>query len=331
MEYRNTVVFKQIEYLATVKSLTETLNVSLVETKTQKTWFGSFTPRNIEELTSKAGSMKSFAVFCKLLISSLQARNPGLRLDFFSYSDLENIRKGASVMAISIRPSKKKYLIVSYVTEFEKVHYPLILVLQEGESGKTNEVSKIGKDNKTDNARLKQENLTLSKTLSSYEEDFLVYKEKSQKKIQELNNNKQELENEIHRMKNELDSIITQLEEDARKKTSVSTNNEIRMLKQALIREKEENNLLKIRLATCSKEIEVLRESDQANKKMIEMLSRKVDEYKEKRAESPVISNSPKRISYKFNENETEGVGNCLNELESNLSRVQNLLKKHKF
>ncbi|OMJ81465.1 hypothetical protein SteCoe_18083 [Stentor coeruleus] len=338
MEYRNTIVFKDTEYLATVKAITETLTISLIDSKTQSVYTGTFTSSNIEELTSKTGNTKNFTVFCKLLVSSLQGKNPSLHLDFFSYQDLESIRKGSTFLGSSVRPSKKKYLIISYITEFEKVHYPLALLLQDNENDKSHEVSKeisytknqIDDFPREQTTKLKQENAFLNKKLSNFSDEFLAYKDKTDRKIEELTEIKHDLENEIQRMKEELDAIIIQLEDDAKKKAQTGNSNEIRYLKQNLAREKEENILLKAKLATCSKEIEVLRESDQGNKKMIEMLSRKMEEADEKSLDSPDSSESPQRSPFKFSDSESQGSKNCLNELGSNLTRVQYLLKKHK-
>lgn len=338
MEYRNTIVFKDTEYLATVKAITETLTVSLIDSKTESAYTGTFTSSNIEDLTSKTGNTKNFTVFCKLLVSSLQGKNPSLHLDFFSYQDLESIRKGSSFLSSSARPSKKKYLIISYITEFEKVHYPLALLLQDNENDKNHEVSKLTNEisyskspiddfSREQTAKLKQENAFLSKKLSNFSDEFLAYKDRTDRKIEELTEIKHDLESEIQRMKEELDSIIVQLEEDAKKKAHTGNGNDIRYLKQNLAREKEENGLLKEKLATCSKEIEVLRGSDQGNKKIIEMLSRKMEEADEKSLES---NEPPQRSPFKFSDSESQGNKNCLNELGSNLTRVQYLLKKHK-
>jgi coiled-coil domain-containing protein 61 len=100
-------------------------------------WNGVFESRYIEEITNKAGSFKSFHVFIKILMSGLAKESENVLVDLLSYKDLENMRnKKAASQNNNLNESStlnntdlsiinKRYLIISYTNEFEKVHFPL--------------------------------------------------------------------------------------------------------------------------------------------------------------------------------------------------------------
>ena len=330
MEFRNIITCKGIEYQTSVNAIAETLSISISDMTGQYVWIGNFTSKQIEALTSKVGSSKNFATFCKLLTASLQGKNPSLRVEFFSYQDIENMRKGNNLLNISTRPSKKKYLIISYVNDFEKAHYPLTLFLQDTSADRDFEVSKPTPDFLAENTKLKQENIILSKNLNNFKDEFLTYREKSERKIEELRRTNQELENEIQRMKEELDLIIAQLEEEAKKRSSQSSNYDIKLMKAALTREKEENSILKYELANCQKEIEFLRASDGSNKKLIDVLSKKIDFNEERDSDSPLSSDSPQHGTPMKGVSESNNELKAITEFGNQITKLKHLTQKNK-
>lgn len=329
MEYRNTISFKEIEYLVVIKALNDILSITITNPKTSSTWIGSYTAKQIENLTSKTGNTKSFPVFCKLLTAALQTKNPSLHLDFYSYSDLESIRKGTSKLSNSFKPSKKKYLIISYITDFEKVHYPLPVLLQETHT-KDPEVSKSPD---SEIFRLKQENAALVKSLNGLKEEFFSYRERTEQKIEELTGIKHDLENEIQRMKEELDMIIMQLEDEAKKRNR-DGGGEIRALRANLARQAEENAYLKGELARSKVVIEGLKSEDVTNRRMFEAINRHEFEEEEEDDddEHMVPIGSPQQTSYRFGSGSRieEERSSHLSDLHSQISRVQNLIQKNK-
>ncbi|KAG5448375.1 Coiled-coil domain-containing protein 61 [Clonorchis sinensis] len=114
-----------------IQSFLETESVLTLEVyscDSGEEWQAQFT--HIEELTRKTGSFRRFGTFCAMLQTCLREFVPGLQLDFLSFDELDSIRKNQSNVA-SGRPlsnrQDKRYLILSYVTEFDKVRYPLPL------------------------------------------------------------------------------------------------------------------------------------------------------------------------------------------------------------
>jgi coiled-coil domain-containing protein 61 len=312
-----------VEYLVNVKAGADLLSVSITNPKSLSIWSGSFTSKQIEDLTTKTGNSKSFTVFCKLLTAALQNKSPSLHLDFYSYQDLESIRKGTSKPHTSHKPSKKKYLIISYITDFEKVHYPLPVLLQD-----SSEVESESKSPDSELLRLKQENLSLLKNLSSFKEEFLNYRERTERKIDELTGIKHDLENEIQRMKEELDMIIVQLEDEAKKRNS--SHPESKVLKASLAKQVEENNVLRAELIKSKMVIDSLRQEEAANRRMFEVLNRNVDHDSDDEQIVPIAS--PQQTSFKFSSisrGEEDRNSNFV-EFTSQINRVQDLIKKNK-
>ncbi|KAF1328199.1 hypothetical protein FI667_g7113, partial [Globisporangium splendens] len=122
-------------------------------------WTGSFPSAYIEELTRKTGNFKRFSIFVSMLLSALSHRSDAVFIDLLTTSDLELYRKrkmsskglfppkpqdafekkslkGVFVVCSSFpsaaaggAASNKRYLILTYAVEFDRVHYPLPLTL----------------------------------------------------------------------------------------------------------------------------------------------------------------------------------------------------------
>ena len=94
---------------------------------------------DVSEITTKTGNHKSYAVFIKMLLSALQQRSDSVCVDLLTYADLEVLkakrlrRSGQQVPAPlpGATTNNKRYLILTYQGEFDKVHYPLPLAFDE--------------------------------------------------------------------------------------------------------------------------------------------------------------------------------------------------------
>lgn len=98
---------------------------------------------DIEEITLKAGNYKKFTVFTRMLRSALNKESDSLFVDLLAYADLEALKakklgnvssqSGASV-STSMHPSRtqlKRYVILTYTGEYDRVHFPLPLSFEE--------------------------------------------------------------------------------------------------------------------------------------------------------------------------------------------------------
>lgn len=101
----------------------------------------SCTPTDLESLTEKACSARKYDAFIAMLLAALRRTSGSVSLDILSFSDLAAMKSGVGRTAggVSTAPgaasASKRYLILTYVSEFERVHYPLPLSPQNGGEG----------------------------------------------------------------------------------------------------------------------------------------------------------------------------------------------------
>lgn len=95
---------------------------------------------DIEDITSKTGNFKKFPVFVRMLLSGLQQGSDSVFVDLLTYADLEMLkarreRAGAGGPGgggrPALPPNNKRYLILTYAAEFDRVHFPLPLLYED--------------------------------------------------------------------------------------------------------------------------------------------------------------------------------------------------------
>ncbi|XP_030638650.1 centrosomal protein CCDC61 [Chanos chanos] len=128
------MVFRGVEFAVKVVLEEGLLIVEISDVATADQWRGEFDPAYIEDLTRKTGNFKQFPIFCSMLESAVSKSSESVTLDLLTYSDLELLRnRKAGVVG---RPraqqqcpalSAKRYLILIYTVEFDRIHYPLPL------------------------------------------------------------------------------------------------------------------------------------------------------------------------------------------------------------
>ncbi|XP_065832665.1 centrosomal protein CCDC61-like [Oscarella lobularis] len=140
--------FRGVEYVVSTEatkgedSETELLVVEVEDKTSAEQWRGEFEPRYIEELTHKTGNFKQFSVFCNMLQSAATQSSASVSLDLLTYEDLERLRSrqkgggqgskrgGGGGGGGGRQLGNKKYLILTYSVEFDRIHYPLPLPYQ---------------------------------------------------------------------------------------------------------------------------------------------------------------------------------------------------------
>ncbi|KAL5463241.1 hypothetical protein EMCRGX_G032121 [Ephydatia muelleri] len=125
--------FRDAEYEVSASKSGESLTVQVEEMHTADQWRGQFEAKHIEELTRKTGNFKQFAVFYNMLQSAITKSSASVTLDLLTYTDLEMLRN-KKLGSTGISPGKntsqlqtKRYLILTYSAEFDRIHYPLAL------------------------------------------------------------------------------------------------------------------------------------------------------------------------------------------------------------
>ncbi|XP_069842947.1 centrosomal protein CCDC61 isoform X2 [Dendropsophus ebraccatus] len=127
-------VFRGIEHILRIRNTGGHLEVEVEDALTTDQWRGEFDAEFIEDLTHKTGNFKQYAIFCNMLHSALTQSSESVTLDLLTYADLELLRHrkagGAQRSAPPARSSSltsKRYLILIYSVEFDRIHYPLPL------------------------------------------------------------------------------------------------------------------------------------------------------------------------------------------------------------
>lgn len=126
----------QTQFVIRVVDAPDSLTIELTSTEQGHMWMGKFDKDSIENLTKKTGSAKKYPVFIKMLHSALDQSSESVIVDILTPRDLELLRDrrqresqihgGDNVVSGKLDDSKM-FLILTYLCEFEKVHYPLCL------------------------------------------------------------------------------------------------------------------------------------------------------------------------------------------------------------
>lgn len=90
---------------------------------------------DVEDITAKTGNYKKFNVFVRMLLSAIRQESESVFVDLLTYADLETLKSkkgpGQAPLKRTIPPNNKRYLILTYAAEFDRVHYPLPLLFEE--------------------------------------------------------------------------------------------------------------------------------------------------------------------------------------------------------
>lgn len=169
---------------------------------------------DIEDISAKTGNYKKFAVFVRMLASAIRQESDSVFVDLLTYSDLEMLKNkkaaGRASLQRTIPPNNKRYLILTYAAEFDRVHYPLPLLYEEltvehlrtlvqqlraqlGQSAGTSSKAKHG-DSVAEVRRLRDENAVLQRQLAEAEQQACTTSCSSDEKLHvDLGESKQEV------------------------------------------------------------------------------------------------------------------------------------------
>ncbi|XP_040852201.1 centrosomal protein CCDC61 isoform X1 [Ochotona curzoniae] len=129
-------VFRGVEHAVRMVVSGQVLELEVEDRMTADQWRGEFDANFIEDLTHKTGNFKQFNIFCNMLESALTQSSESVTLDLLTYTDLESLRnrkmgaRPGSVAPRSAQLNSKRYLILIYSVEFDRIHYPLPLPYQ---------------------------------------------------------------------------------------------------------------------------------------------------------------------------------------------------------
>ncbi|CAF1106994.1 unnamed protein product [Rotaria sordida] len=151
-------------------------------------WKSSFDVNAIETMTTKMGNFKSFNVFINMLEDAINQKNSSVSIDLYTSDDLELIRKNQQDQnkISKTKSSNKRYLILIYNAEYDRICYPLslrycgkpdtvILVGQICQLATENELlkSRLGSD--TNRCDLEEECSRLKKENDDYRQQLSLH------------------------------------------------------------------------------------------------------------------------------------------------------------
>ncbi|XP_055004209.1 centrosomal protein CCDC61 [Boleophthalmus pectinirostris] len=133
-ELMKDIVFRGVEFAVKMEVDNGLLIVEISDSTTADQWRGEFDPAYIEDLTRKTGNFKQFPIFCSMLESAVKRSSDSVTLDLLTYADLELLRNRKAGVVSRPRANQqssaltaKRYLILIYTVEFDRIHYPLPL------------------------------------------------------------------------------------------------------------------------------------------------------------------------------------------------------------
>lgn len=135
-----TYSFRGKEYLvnlSSMKNLSGSIEIKVTDKKTLEEWQGSYEASYIESLTQKTGNYKRFDTFISMFKSALLKTSQCVTLDLLTFDDLEMLRSRKthsriysaqnSSQILGPPSNNRRYLIVTYTVEFDRIHYPLAM------------------------------------------------------------------------------------------------------------------------------------------------------------------------------------------------------------
>ena len=303
-------------YFYDLQSDSENLLLSFEEKETSKRWKGEFSANYIETLTQKSKSFKKFPIFIKMLTSGLDCASDSVIIDLLTYQELEMFRSSRNPGTSSSQPSNsklqtKRYLILTFSGEFERVHYPLPLSFEEAPNIETLQKTILRLKSELDQAKrikeleldpikLLQENDDLKQQIKKFEHnqilaavprkgaveiDSLIRESKileqeneslkleGTKEVKLLRKENQELQKELDRVKKEMDSIILQLERETGSKVGADEiNAKVLLLSQQFENSQRQEVKYKREIEAYQKEIENSKQVDVKQKQRIKQL-----------------------------------------------------------
>ncbi|XP_068766496.1 centrosomal protein CCDC61 [Struthio camelus] len=210
-------VFRGGEHAVRMAVNGNALEVEVEDRLTTDQWRGEFDAAFIEDLTHKTGNFKQFGIFCSMLESALTQSSESVSLDLLTYTDLESLRSrkigvGPRHLPSAVKASplsSKRYLILIYSVEFDRIHYPLPLPY-------------VGKPDP----------VALQKVIRELKEELALLKARPGKDFRdaEIRRLRDELQRTLEE-KQEVESVVLGLQEEMRLATKSCAAKEVKILK----------------------------------------------------------------------------------------------------
>ncbi|XP_072387085.1 centrosomal protein CCDC61-like isoform X1 [Diabrotica undecimpunctata] len=115
------------EFLFKMNVICNNLEILITDKSSGEEWQCSYDASYIENLTRKTGNFKQFDIFVAMIKSGLLRTSESVTLDLLTFEDLELLRSRKIIRNVGYTNNNRRYLIVTYIVEFDKIRYPLPL------------------------------------------------------------------------------------------------------------------------------------------------------------------------------------------------------------
>jgi len=121
--------FHEIDYSIRIHVTDDRFFLEAQDVETGELWRNCFEKIYIEDITRKASSFKKFKVFTKMLLDAMACNgdsNCAVSINLHTYEHLEALIQNKT-QKVSNRAKNKRYLILTYEADYDRVQYPLCL------------------------------------------------------------------------------------------------------------------------------------------------------------------------------------------------------------
>mmetsp|Transcript_28882 Transcript_28882/g.66754 ORF Transcript_28882/g.66754 Transcript_28882/m.66754 type:complete len:646 (+) Transcript_28882:76-2013(+) len=232
------LTFHNVDYLISVQSHeNESLELDVEQKSNGDRWHGEFSARYIEDVTHQTGNYKKFQVFVKMLSTGLRQESDSVFVDLLTYQDLEMLRSRQTRKPssnTSHKNSNKRYLILTYAVEFDRVHYPLPLSfvdippvdalqatirrlradLEEAKRGNasSSETRRLREENADLKLRLKRSQPTNGSDTKALEQELQSTLRERDQLRRDLEQAQRDCDREVAAIKRECDALVSELD-----------------------------------------------------------------------------------------------------------------------
>jgi coiled-coil domain-containing protein 61 len=128
--------FKGVDYLIYLSANENTLRIDLENQNECQYWRTECDAKKLEEISVKLKSYKPYHVILKMITSALGKETDAVIVELLSYQDLEALKMKRSNNSMNDstyseqgreKKMNQKYLIITYMNEFEKLNIPLTM------------------------------------------------------------------------------------------------------------------------------------------------------------------------------------------------------------
>eukprot|EP00941_MAST-03F_sp_MAST-3F-sp1_P005653 g5653.t1 len=165
-------------HVLSIEANDSVLHVELTHIPSDERWSNAFSASQIEKLTRQTRNFKSFPLFVKMLSAAQMSKSDSVWVDVLTFNDLKEMRaknggRDCPDPSNVDELRKKRYLVLTYNVEFDRIHWPLPLVpVEESEEERLKRtVRRLQNELKHAKLGSGKENLPLAEEFSHHDKE----------------------------------------------------------------------------------------------------------------------------------------------------------------